>query len=303
MPDITLTNSSVKKVLGITGNAVGISDTQTLTSKTLTTPIISSISNTGTVTLPTSTDTLVGKATTDTLTNKTLDARGTGNVFDNHAISPRVTRSGRFQASGGTAPNVGIVDGILGSNTFTSGGTNTTTIDNTEGIVANFVSAATGNTNIGLVAPTGAATYRRDFALKMACRVKIDSTTSSRIYVGFYDAALPISDTPIASGHAGVLVGFRSTDTNWQALHNDTTSTVVADNITGPIAKDANYHTIEINWTASGNVDVVFDGTTQTLSADIPPTSTALFFNCVGQTTTTTARTFTIHDVWIQQSK
>jgi len=46
--------------------------TQTLTNKTLTTPIISSISNTGTLTLPTSTDTLVGRATTDTLTNKTL---------------------------------------------------------------------------------------------------------------------------------------------------------------------------------------------------------------------------------------
>lgn len=45
---------------------------QTLTNKTLTTPIISSISNTGTLTLPTSTDTLVGRATTDTLTNKTL---------------------------------------------------------------------------------------------------------------------------------------------------------------------------------------------------------------------------------------
>ncbi len=52
--------------------AVTTSATQTLTNKTLTTPIISSISNTGTVTLPTSTDTLVGKATTDTLTNKTL---------------------------------------------------------------------------------------------------------------------------------------------------------------------------------------------------------------------------------------
>jgi hypothetical protein len=45
---------------------------QTLTNKTLTAPIISSISNTGTLTLPTSTDTLVGRATTDTLTNKTL---------------------------------------------------------------------------------------------------------------------------------------------------------------------------------------------------------------------------------------
>jgi hypothetical protein len=44
------------------------------TSPTLTTPVISSIVNTGTLTLPTSTDTLVGRATTDTLTNKTLTA-------------------------------------------------------------------------------------------------------------------------------------------------------------------------------------------------------------------------------------
>jgi len=51
---------------------VGTDTTQTLTNKTLTSPIISTISNTGTLTLPTSTDTLVGKATTDTLTNKTL---------------------------------------------------------------------------------------------------------------------------------------------------------------------------------------------------------------------------------------
>jgi hypothetical protein len=42
------------------------------TSPTLTTPVISSITNTGTITLPISTDTLVGRATTDTLTNKTL---------------------------------------------------------------------------------------------------------------------------------------------------------------------------------------------------------------------------------------
>jgi hypothetical protein len=47
---------------------------QTLTNKTLTAPIIGTISNTGTLTLPTSTDTLVGRETSDTLTNKTLVA-------------------------------------------------------------------------------------------------------------------------------------------------------------------------------------------------------------------------------------
>jgi hypothetical protein len=51
---------------------VGTTATQTLTNKTLTSPVIGSIVNTGTLTLPTITDTLVGRATTDTLTNKTL---------------------------------------------------------------------------------------------------------------------------------------------------------------------------------------------------------------------------------------
>ena len=56
-------------------NGTALKDvSETLTNKTLTTPIISSISNTGTLTLPTSTDTLVGRATTDTLTNKTLSS-------------------------------------------------------------------------------------------------------------------------------------------------------------------------------------------------------------------------------------
>ena len=55
-----------------TDTLVGKATTDTLTNKTLTTPVISTISNTGTLTLPTSTDTLVGRATTDTLTNKTL---------------------------------------------------------------------------------------------------------------------------------------------------------------------------------------------------------------------------------------
>ena len=54
-------------------NGTALKDvSETLTNKTLTTPVISSISNTGTLTLPTSTDTLVGRATTDTLTNKSI---------------------------------------------------------------------------------------------------------------------------------------------------------------------------------------------------------------------------------------
>ena len=66
--------------VAIDSTVATLTGTQTLTNKTLTTPVISSISNTGTVTLPTASDTLVGRATTDTLTNKTIDV-------DNNTVS------------------------------------------------------------------------------------------------------------------------------------------------------------------------------------------------------------------------
>ena len=58
--------------VAIDSTVATLTGSQTLTNKTLTAPIIATISNTGTLTLPTSTDTIVGRATTDTLTNKTL---------------------------------------------------------------------------------------------------------------------------------------------------------------------------------------------------------------------------------------
>ena len=66
--------------VAIDSTVATLTGTQTLTNKTLTTPVISSISNTGTITLPTASDTLVGRATTDTLTNKTINA-------DNNTVS------------------------------------------------------------------------------------------------------------------------------------------------------------------------------------------------------------------------
>ena len=70
----SISNTGTLTLPTSTDTLVGRATTDTLTNKTLTSPVISSISNTGTLTLPTSTDTLVGRATTDTLTNKTIDA-------------------------------------------------------------------------------------------------------------------------------------------------------------------------------------------------------------------------------------
>jgi hypothetical protein len=85
---IDTTGSAQTMTFAIDNTVVAtLTDTQTLENKTLTTPVISTISNTGTLTLPTSTDTLVGRATTDTLTNKTIDANGTGNSITNLEVA------------------------------------------------------------------------------------------------------------------------------------------------------------------------------------------------------------------------
>lgn len=60
----------------LTGNDTRVYEahTQTLLNKTLTSPVISTIVNTGTLTLPTATTTITGRDTTDTLSNKTFAA-------------------------------------------------------------------------------------------------------------------------------------------------------------------------------------------------------------------------------------
>lgn len=127
-----------------TDTLVGRATTDTLTNKTLTAPVISTITNTGTLTLPTSTDTLVGRATTDTLTHKTYDTAGTGNIFKINGTtvssisgntSTVATTSGTlttgatavFDASGNIIAGAGGAIQVLNIQTFTSSGTYTPT--------------------------------------------------------------------------------------------------------------------------------------------------------------------------------
>ncbi len=79
LSDTVTTNANLSGVINSVGNTTSI-NSQTGTGSTfvvqtnpnITNPTISQITNTGILTLPTSTDTLIGRNTTDSLTNKTL---------------------------------------------------------------------------------------------------------------------------------------------------------------------------------------------------------------------------------------
>ena len=84
---IDTTGSAQTMTFAIDNTVATLTGSQTLTNKTLTTPTIASITNGGTVTIPSGADTLVARTSTDTLTNKTLSSPTLTSPVINTAIS------------------------------------------------------------------------------------------------------------------------------------------------------------------------------------------------------------------------
>jgi len=166
--------ATVNSVPVVTEDAV-----QTLTNKTLTTPIIAQILNTGTLTLPTSTDTLVGRATSDTLTNKTIDA--SSNTLSNIGNASLTNSSIAFTYS----------NGITGSASVSLGATNTMSLSNVPNAALQFSSVTIGSTSVSLGGTatslagltTVTVTQAPTAALQLATKQYVDDAVSAGLTI------------------------------------------------------------------------------------------------------------------------
>jgi hypothetical protein len=199
---ITITSNTgpIPTVAINTAVTADLTTAQTLTNKTLTTPVISSITNTGTLTLPTSTDTIVGRATTDTLTNKTLTSPVISTISNTGTLTlPTSTDTLVGRATADTLTNKVLLSPEERTTVTATAATGTIAYDAVTQGVLYYTSNATGNWTLNI---------RGDSSTTLSSILAVgDAITVTHLVTNgatpYYNSALQIDGSAVTPKYQG----------------------------------------------------------------------------------------------------
>jgi hypothetical protein len=239
-----------------TDTLVGRATTDTLINKTLTSPVIGTIVNTGTLTLPTSTDTLVGRATTDTLTNKTLTSPVIGTIVNTGTITlPTATDTLVGRATTDTLTNKSI-----------SGSTNTLTNINNAALTNSSITIGSTSVSLGSTAATIAG-----------LTLTAPTVTGIASFTGTGAMLLPVGTTAQQpTGVAGYL-RFNSSTTQFEGYNGSAWSSVGGAAISNDTSTATNVYPLFASATSgtaltvyTGNAKLLYKPSTGEFQASVP---------------------------------
>lgn len=261
-------NGTSAVTIAIDSTVATLTGSQTLTNKILTAPVISTIVNTGTLTLPVSTDTLVGRSTTDTLTNKTIS--GANNTISNIANSSLTnssvtigTTAISLGASSTTIAGLTSIDATAGSTSFFDTPTSPNAFAAATSLTIGYGGTASSTTNISTGATATATTKTINIgtggASGSTTNINLGSSSGGTVTV---NNDLIISGNITVNGTVEIInaATFQVADKNIEIGKVATPTNTTADGggitLLGTTDKTFNWVNATSSWTSSENLDL-----------------------------------------------